>query len=81
MTRMDKIKSAIEANNLSKKYGELLAVDNISFKVKEGEIFGFLGPNGLSNSKILCMILYIKNRWGNWYKNILLNQFENNAII
>ncbi len=36
----------IEAINLTKKYGDFLAVDNISFSVKPGEILAFLGPNG-----------------------------------
>lgn len=37
---------AIEVNSLVKKYGDLTAVDSISFTVKKGEIFAFLGPNG-----------------------------------
>jgi len=36
----------IEVENLTKKYGDLVAVNNVSFTVKPGEIFGFLGPNG-----------------------------------
>jgi len=39
-------KPAIEVSNVTKKYGDLLAVDHISFEVSEGECFGFLGPNG-----------------------------------
>ena len=57
MNERDKIKNAIEANNLSKKYGKLLAVDSISFKVKEGEIFGFLGPNGAGKTTTINMII------------------------
>lgn len=38
--------TVIEAQNLTKKYGEQLAVDDVSFRVCEGEVFGFLGPNG-----------------------------------
>lgn len=37
---------AIEVKDLVKYYGELLAIDHISFQVEKGEIFGFLGPNG-----------------------------------
>jgi ABC-2 type transport system ATP-binding protein len=36
----------IEVRNLSKKFGSFTAVDNISFEVYKGEIFGFLGANG-----------------------------------
>jgi ABC-2 type transport system ATP-binding protein len=37
---------AVEVQNLAKYYGQLLAVDHISFVVRKGEFFGFLGPNG-----------------------------------
>jgi ABC-2 type transport system ATP-binding protein len=36
----------IKVDGLTKRYGELVAVDHISFQVKQGELFGFLGPNG-----------------------------------
>lgn len=42
--------------NLTKHYGELLAVDRISFKVKKGEIFGFLGPNGAGKTTTIRML-------------------------
>ena len=51
---------SIKVNNLTKKFGSFVSVDNISFKVKEGEIFGFLGANGAGKSttiKMLCGIL------------------------
>lgn len=47
----------IEINGLTKKFGTFTAVDNISFDVKKGEIFGFLGANGAGKTtamKILC---------------------------
>lgn len=37
---------AIEVKNLTKKFGKFVSVNNISFNVKKGEIFGFLGANG-----------------------------------
>lgn len=36
----------IEVKNVTKKYGKFVAVDGISFEIKEGEIVGLLGPNG-----------------------------------
>ena len=40
----------IEVKNVTKKYGNFVAVDNISFNIKEGEIIGLLGPNGAGKS-------------------------------
>ena len=42
----------IEINNLYKSFGEIKAVDGISFKVTEGELFAFLGQNGAGKSEI-----------------------------
>ena len=46
----------IIVDNLVKKYGELTAVDHISFTVEKGEIFGLLGPNGAGKSTTLNVI-------------------------
>ncbi len=46
----------IHVENVSKRYGETLAVDRVSFDVNVGEIVGFLGPNGAGKSTVLKMI-------------------------
>ena len=46
----------IIARNLTKKYGTLLAVKNISFKIWEGDFFGFLGPNGAGKTTTVKML-------------------------
>ncbi|MDE7398396.1 MAG: ATP-binding cassette domain-containing protein, partial [Oscillospiraceae bacterium] len=40
----------LSVQNLVKNYGDFTAVDNLSFSVNEGEIFGLLGPNGAGKS-------------------------------
>ena len=46
----------IEVKNLTKKFGNFIAVDNISFEVEKGEIFAFLGPNGAGKSTTIKML-------------------------
>ena len=46
----------IRVNSLSKKFNNLLAVDQVSFEVKQGEIMGFLGPNGAGKSTTMKML-------------------------
>jgi ABC-2 type transport system ATP-binding protein len=48
--------NAIEARELSKRYGEFEAVKNLSFAIRRGEIFGFLGPNGAGKSTTISML-------------------------
>src|SRR4029453_10681048 len=46
----------IEISHLSKRYGPLTAVDDISFNVEPGEVLGFLGPNGAGKSTTMKLI-------------------------
>jgi len=50
------MKNAIEVKNLVKKFGKFTAVDNISFSVNRGEVFGFLGPNGAGKTTTIRML-------------------------
>ena len=50
----------IEANDLTKKYGDLTAVDSVTFSMNEGEVFGLLGPNGAGKTttvRMLCCLI------------------------
>ena len=46
----------IEVKNVTKKYGKAVAVEDISFTIKEGEIVGLLGPNGAGKSTTMNMM-------------------------
>jgi ABC-2 type transport system ATP-binding protein len=48
---------AIEVQDLTKKFGDFVAVDNLTFTVPRGEIFGFLGPNGAGKTTTIRMLL------------------------
>ena len=49
--------AAIETAGLTKRYGAVTAVDDLSFSVREGAVTGFLGPNGAGKTTTLRMIL------------------------
>ena len=46
----------IEVTNLTKRYGNHIAVENLSFRVEKGQIYGFLGPNGAGKSTTMNII-------------------------
>jgi len=50
------VPNAIEVNGLTRRYGDLVAVDRVSFCVEEGEIFGFLGPNAAGKTTTVRML-------------------------
>lgn len=60
--------TTIETINLTKRYENQPAVDNLSFKVYEGEIFGFLGPNGAGKTTTLLMLLGLSRPSGGYAK-------------
>ena len=55
------LNSIIEFKNISLSYGNRLILDNISFKINEGQIFGMLGPNGVGKSTIFNLITGLIN--------------------
>ncbi|AKB45506.1 MULTISPECIES: ATP-binding cassette domain-containing protein [Methanosarcina] len=52
--------NVIEVNNLEHSYGSVKAVNNISFTVKQGEIFSFLGPNGAGKSTVINILTTLR---------------------
>jgi len=61
---MKSLEFAIEIDNLTKKFGDLIAVNDISLKIPKGTIYGILGPNGSGKSttiRILCGVLHPTN--------------------
>ena len=46
----------VETNSLTKRFGELAAVEELSITIKHGEIFGFIGPNGAGKTTTLQML-------------------------
>jgi len=80
--------NVIHVNNLSKHFGEIKAVNNVSFAIQNGEIFGFLGPNGAGKTTTIRMMtgvlkptlgsieIYGKDVWKN---QILVKQIIGNV--
>ncbi len=61
------MEKVLEINHLTKKFGKMTAVDNLSFSVEKGNVYGLLGPNGSGKSTTLGMILNVVNPTdGHW---------------
>ena len=57
-------------NNITKKFGPLVAVDNLSFSIEKGNVYGILGPNGSGKSTTLGIVLNVVNKTSgnfNWF--------------
>ncbi|MEO8661178.1 MAG: ABC transporter ATP-binding protein [Bryobacteraceae bacterium] len=57
MTEINRQEFAVEVEHLTIRFGDFVAVDDITFRVAKGEIFGFLGPNGAGKSTTIRMLL------------------------
>lgn len=53
--------NAIEIKNISKSYGELKALDNVSFEVQKGELFGLIGPDGAGKTRLFRLLTTLIN--------------------
>jgi ABC-2 type transport system ATP-binding protein len=67
----------IEVSNLKKHYGEIKAVDGISFAVDEGEVFGLLGPNGAGKTTTIEIMEGLRERDGGELKVLGLDPWKN----
>jgi len=68
------LESILSINNLTKKYGYVTAVKNLSFNIEKGNIYGILGPNGSGKSTTLGVVLSVVNRTSgdfSWYGGTL----------
>lgn len=75
------MENIIEVKNLSKSFGDFKAVDNISFNVKRGELFGFLGVNGAGKSTTINMLSTLLKNFSGEIKICGLNLGKNDAEI
>jgi ABC-2 type transport system ATP-binding protein len=65
------LETILSLNNLTKKYGKVTAVNNLSFEITKGNVYGILGPNGSGKSTTLGMILNVVNKTSGdfkWFK-------------
>jgi len=56
------LEEILSISNLTKKYGSLTAVDNLSFTIEKGNVYGILGPNGSGKSTTLGIVLNVVNK-------------------
>ncbi|HKJ48088.1 MAG TPA: ABC transporter ATP-binding protein [Christiangramia sp.] len=56
------METILSLNNLTKRFGKITAVDNLSFRIEKGNVYGILGPNGSGKSTTLGMVLNVVNK-------------------
>ena len=75
----------IETRNLTKRYGDLIAVNNINLRLEDGDVFGFIGPNGSGKTTTMRMVATLLNPdHGEAYvcgKSIYTNQEEIRRLV
>jgi len=66
-------KSIVQINNLSKKYKDTLALNNVSFDIKKGEIFGYIGPNAAGKTTTIKILVGLLNKTSG---QVFINGYE-----
>jgi ABC-2 type transport system ATP-binding protein len=72
------VNAVIKVKNLKKSYGDLAAVDNVSFEVNSGEIFGLLGPNGAGKTTVLEILEGLRKPDAGSINLLGINPFHDN---
>ncbi|MDX1545332.1 MAG: ATP-binding cassette domain-containing protein, partial [Christiangramia sp.] len=62
------METILSLNKLTKRFGKLTAVDNLSFSIEKGNVYGILGPNGSGKSTTLGMVLNVVNKTSGDFK-------------
>jgi len=70
--------NVLSINNISKNYGKVTALRNVSFSVPRGSVFGILGPNGSGKTTLLGIIMDVLKATGGTYK--LFDENPNNQL-
>ena len=69
----------IEVSGLTKRYGEILAVDNLTLAIRAGTCFGLLGPNGAGKSTTLEMLQGLRREMKSLYEDSVLEESMGNV--
>ena len=59
--------NAVEFNDVSKKFGKIQALENVSLKVAQGEVVALLGPNGAGKTTAISLMLGLRQPWVEWF--------------
>ncbi|MFV8281594.1 ABC transporter ATP-binding protein [Christiangramia marina] len=74
------METILTLNNLTKKFGGMTAVDNLSFSIEKGNVYGILGPNGSGKSTTLGMVLNVVNKTSGNFRWFDGNTSTHNAL-